>query len=398
MFWLPFITSKSQRLKVVEPDRTPFTCQENVPPPSYENKRNPHPLSIDANPNPFLERTPRTPPIQGNAQVINPHRRCHSVDLAHLDPGPKVIDVLPPHKRSHSHGGPIRLESKKRFGDGPHYIERRQRFVESTNPHPQIEFVHIRKPSRSRSRPARQLEWVQKRQSSSPSYARSRSRGRPVVRDRIIEVVEEKERSLSPAAVPLVENEDRNRVHPFEHEVEDYYEYANRGRAYQEIIINKPYQDKSPRKARSRSYTRRRPPSTATSSIRSTESMSRQSIHSLERSVSSSVSASPKNGTLDSEAESVSTTTTTVSRPTSFSSPADLEPPTALSKVKFRYTPMPDKETALRSYNRVKVFRGPGQKNHRGSNEEENTKDERDEDKDEELKRLRRLLKVSEQK
>ena len=218
-----------------------------------------------------------------------------------------------------------------------------------------------------------------------------------MARDRIIEVVEERERSPSPAPVLVIENEDRNRFDPFEHEIEDYYEHVHRGRAYQEIIIDKPHRDKSLGKARSRSYTRLRPsPSTATSSTRSIESMSRQSTYNLEESVSRSVSASPKSRTLHSEAASVSTTTTTVSRPTSIGSFAEPEPPAALPKVKLRYIPTPDKEAALKSYNRVKVFRVCGRENHDGSNEEEKAKDKRDEDKDEQLKSSRRLLKVSE--
>ena len=378
----------------------PLACQNNIPPPPYGNNGNLRPLAIHANTEPFLGLEPRTPPpVPDNVHVIDPQRRCHSVGPACSDSAVKVVDIFPPfHKRSHSHGGSVRLERKRLFGDGPVNVERRQRFIESPSPQRQIEFVHIRKPSCSRSRPARQLEWVQKRHSSSPSYARSRSRSRPVVRDRIIEVVEERDRSPSPAPVLLIENEDRNRFDPFEYNVEDYYEPVRRGRAYQEIIIDEPHRNRSTGKARSRSYTRRRPsPSAATSSLRSMGSISRQSIHSLERSVSRSVSSSPKSEVLDSETASVSTTTTTISRPSSSCSSADPKSPSALSKVKFRYTPTADNKAALNAYNRVKVFRGRDRKQHDDSEGEEKAKDkEEDEGDDKELKRLRRLLKLAE--
>ena len=344
MFWLTFSKTKPKKVEVVNPGTIkPLSCQNYLPSPAFEQNEHLRPIPVNTDVATLLSTKPRTPSPTPVIQVISPRKRSRSPGTncsSNLNHGTSAVCVPPrAQSRSHSLSGEVPIEGRTLLNlGGPVSIERRTRYVEGPASQRRVEYVQIRKPSRSRSQ-AKQVEWVETRRSASLGRTQGRSRGRSIVRDRIIEVVEEKERPLSPAHISLLEDEDRNIFNPYEHDIEDYYSPLPRERSCQEIIIEKSPHSAPTSRVRNRSFSRRRPSSTISSSI------------------SRSPSTSQKTTKLDSETSSVSSTTT-ISRTSSSSSSTDPKPRSALSKLKSQYKTVPGGKSALRTFERVKPFRG----------------------------------------
>ena len=414
MLWFTISTTKPKKVKIVQKELKPLSCQDNLHPALFSFSKKLRPLSIQAT-TPTRDRP--LPPIPACASLIRPHRRSKS-----LGPGlsstsssdANIVCISPPsHKRRRSLSGPFQSEHRVPYDlplqDGHvDYVQIRPASSSNRNPPRQIEYVQVRSPSsHSRSR-ARQLEIVQKR-SDSTSRIRSRSRGRPIVRDRIIEVVEPPESVRSPPPVPRIEyNPDANPFDPFFAQAEDYDGHRPKTQTYQQLILDWPLHRRAASTVRSPSIsTRGKSVSVASSSLRSTKSTSRQSIYSLEqtRSMSRGASMRPSVPTADISTASLGapTTGTTSSSPpprrssstcTSAGVSPRLRARATSTTRKYCYTPASDGKDGLRAYNRVKILKNV--KDVTSSESEKQETDEKLEAAIDEDRRLRRILNIGE--
>ncbi|KAI4155062.1 MAG: hypothetical protein LQ340_001241 [Diploschistes diacapsis] len=418
MLWFTFSTSKPQKVEAVELHPKYFGYYNKPDSAEYAPDRKPRPLSCHDFPNSQLGGKLPTPP--SNPHHLPPiidhaHTRSRSVSQEYLSvptPDANVITIAPAsgHSRSQSHSGVVQAGRK------PPVIEQtptqgrikhsqvQARPSRSLSRPKQIEYIQVRsQPTRSQSR-SRQLEWVRKRRSTSPRRIRSKSRGRSVIRDRIIEVVEPQEPPRSRSPVYCNEYDETDDIFdPDVHEVESYYKPGLSRFGHRESVMDHDIHGRAARAVPSPSIRPRggSVSSSASSSLRSTRSGFRQPIHALEGGATQSHSrgsSTPRSiNTSDSDKASVSTAASSIPSPSSSSSATGESRDTkqrivSITRDKYCYTPAPDREPSLRAYNRLKIVQS--RKGDYGSGGSEIAIDE-DRD-DEEDKALRRILKVTE--